>query len=127
VNSYRTAVVGDPKILLLDEATSALDTKSEGVVQAALNKAAKGRTTIIIAHRLSTIKNADSIVVIAEGRIVEQGIHDDLLERRGVYHGLVEAQRIVAENEENVGIRPWMVLSHTSGGGWRRWSPPHVI
>src|SRR5579859_6887831 len=67
------AVVSDPQILLLDEATSALDTKSEGVVQAALDNAAKGRTTIVIAHRLSTIKNADNIVVMSHGRIVETG------------------------------------------------------
>jgi len=94
------AMVSDPKILLLDEATSALDTKSEGVVQAALDVAAQGRTTIVIAHRLSTIKTADNIVVMSKGRIVEQGSHDKLLERRGAYYSLVEAQRISAENEE---------------------------
>ena len=94
------AMVSDPKILLLDEATSALDTKSEGVVQAALDVAAKGRTTIVIAHRLSTIKTADNIVVMSQGRIVEQGTHDDLLEMRSAYFNLVEAQRISAEKEE---------------------------
>lgn len=94
------AMVSDPKILLLDEATSALDTKSEGVVQAALDVAAKGRTTITIAHRLSTIKTADNIVVMSAGRIVEQGTHDSLLERRGAYYSLVNAQRISAEDEE---------------------------
>ena len=94
------AMVSDPKILLLDEATSALDTKSEGVVQQALDVAAKGRTTIVIAHRLSTIKTADNIVVMSEGRIVEQGSHDALLERQGAYYSLVNAQRISAENEE---------------------------
>lgn len=88
------AMVSDPKILLLDEATSALDTKSEGVVQAALDVAAAGRTTITIAHRLSTIKDADNIVVMQEGRIVEQGTHDQLLERQGAYYRLVEAQKI---------------------------------
>ncbi|OCK82170.1 ABC transporter-like protein [Lepidopterella palustris CBS 459.81] len=95
------AIISDPKILLLDEATSALDTKSEGVVQAALDRAAQGRTTIVIAHRLSTIKSADNIVVMSEGSIVEQGTHDDLLERRGVYYNLVEAQRIAAATESN--------------------------
>jgi ATP-binding cassette subfamily B (MDR/TAP) protein 1 len=93
------AMVSDPKILLLDEATSALDTKSEGVVQAALEVAAAGRTTISIAHRLSTIKDADNIVVMSEGRIVEQGTHDELLLKQGAYYSLVEAQKI-AETKE---------------------------
>ncbi|KAK4569860.1 GTPase-activating protein [Recurvomyces mirabilis] len=93
------AMVSDPRILLLDEATSALDTKSEGVVQAALDKAAQGRTTIVIAHRLSTIKHADNIVVMSQGRIIEQGTHDALLERRSAYYNLVEAQRIAAQTQ----------------------------
>ena len=93
------AVVSDPKILLLDEATSALDTKSEGIVQAALDKATQGRTTIVIAHRLSTIKNVDNIVVMQNGRIVEQGKHDELLDKKGAYYNLVEAQRIAAERQ----------------------------
>lgn len=93
------AVVSDPRILLLDEATSALDTKSEGVVQAALDKAAIGRTTIVIAHRLSTIKNADNIVVMSQGRIVEQGTHHELLAKRTAYYNLVEAQQIAAAKE----------------------------
>ncbi|KAF4581891.1 ABC multidrug transporter Mdr1 [Ophiocordyceps camponoti-floridani] len=88
------AIVSDPKILLLDEATSALDTKSEGVVQAALEAASEGRTTITIAHRLSTIKDAHNIVVMAEGRIVEQGTHDELLEKKTAYYNLVSAQHI---------------------------------
>ncbi|KAK5130751.1 hypothetical protein LTR08_001696 [Meristemomyces frigidus] len=92
------AIVSDPKILLLDEATSALDTKSEGVVQAALDKAAQGRTTIVIAHRLSTIKNADNIVVMTAGRIVEQGTHDALIELKGAYYNLVVAQMIAQQN-----------------------------
>ena len=93
------AMVSDPKILLLDEATSALDTKSEGVVQAALETAAEGRTTITIAHRLSTIRDADNIVVMAEGRIVEQGTHNDLLAQQGTYFNLVEAQNIAQTTE----------------------------
>lgn len=93
------AIVSDPKILLLDEATSALDTKSEGVVQAALEVAAEGRTTITIAHRLSTIRDAHNIVVMTEGRIVEQGTHNELLEKRGAYYNLVSAQNIAAAEE----------------------------
>ncbi|KAI1433178.1 ABC transporter [Xylaria sp. CBS 124048] len=88
------AVVSDPKILLLDEATSALDTKSEGVVQAALEAAAEGRTTITIAHRLSTIKDAHNIVVMSQGTIVEQGTHEELLLKQGAYYKLVAAQNI---------------------------------
>ncbi|KAI2615477.1 P-loop containing nucleoside triphosphate hydrolase protein [Hypoxylon sp. NC1633] len=93
------AIVSDPKILLLDEATSALDTKSEGVVQAALEAASEGRTTITIAHRLSTIRDAHNIVVMSQGSIVEQGTHDELLERNGAYAKLVNAQNIAAVNE----------------------------
>jgi ATP-binding cassette, subfamily B (MDR/TAP), member 1 len=85
--------------LLLDEATSALDTKSEEVVQAALDKAAQGRTTVIIAHRLSTIKHADNIVVMSQGRIVEQGTHGELLEKKEAYYNLTEAQRIATKQE----------------------------
>jgi ATP-binding cassette subfamily B (MDR/TAP) protein 1 len=92
-------IVSDPKILLLDEATSALDTKSEGVVQAALDKAAEGRTTIVIAHRLSTIKYAN-IVVMSQGRIVEQGTHDVLIEKREAYYSLVEAQNIARKTKQ---------------------------
>ncbi|KAK7205288.1 ABC transporter [Myxozyma melibiosi] len=93
------AIVSNPKILLLDEATSALDTKSEGIVQDALDKAAKGRTTIVIAHRLSTIKDADLIVVMRKGVIMEMGNHKELLEKNGEYFSLVEAQKIEKEKE----------------------------
>ena len=89
------AIVSDPKILLLDEATSALDTQSEGVVQDALDKAAAGRTTITIAHRLSTIRDADQIYVMGEGRVLEQGTHDQLLSTvDGHYSRLVSAQKL---------------------------------
>ncbi|UKZ52662.1 hypothetical protein TrVGV298_006443 [Trichoderma virens] len=88
------AIVSDPKILLLDEATSALDTKSESAVQIALKAAAEGRTTICIAHRLSTIKGAHNIVVMSQGRVVEQGTHDHLLNKKGPYYDLVMAQSI---------------------------------
>ncbi|XP_014662073.1 PREDICTED: multidrug resistance protein 1-like [Priapulus caudatus] len=86
------ALVRNPRILLLDEATSALDTESEATVQAALDKARQGRTTIIIAHRLSTIKTADMIVVVQEGQVGESGRHLELMEREGLYYELVMAQ-----------------------------------
>ncbi|KAK9474340.1 P-loop containing nucleoside triphosphate hydrolase protein [Dipodascopsis tothii] len=92
------AIVANPQILLLDEATSALDTKSEGVVQEALDRAARDRTTIVIAHRLSTIKDADTIVVMRHGQVLETGSHDELLALRGEYYGLVQAQQIEAHD-----------------------------
>ena len=86
------ALVRNPDILLLDEATSALDSQSEHMVQNALDKAAAGRTTIVIAHRLSTVRNADKIVAFKEGRAAEQGTHDELIRKKGLYYSLVQAQ-----------------------------------
>uniref|UniRef100_A0A8C9QLH1 Phosphatidylcholine translocator ABCB4 n=1 Tax=Spermophilus dauricus TaxID=99837 RepID=A0A8C9QLH1_SPEDA len=112
------ALVRNPKILLLDEATSALDTESEAEVQAALDKAREGRTTIVIAHRLSTIRNADVIAGFEDGVIVEQGSHRDLMKKEGVYFKLVNMQTfgnhiqseefVVELNEEkaNTGMAP---------------------
>ncbi|CAN2389829.1 phosphatidylcholine-translocating ATPase activity [Pristimantis euphronides] len=95
------ALVRNPKILLLDEATSALDTGSESVVQAALDKATEGRTTVVIAHRLSTVWTADLIVVVDNGSVAEQGTHSELMEKKGIYYSLATAQTIkVAEDTE---------------------------
>ncbi|KAK4136489.1 P-loop containing nucleoside triphosphate hydrolase protein [Trichocladium antarcticum] len=89
------SIVKKPKILILDEATSAIDVRGERIVQAALERASLGRTTITIAHRLSTIKNADRICVLQNGQVVEEGTHDGLLaDDEGVYYGLVHAQKL---------------------------------
>ena len=89
------AVFKNPSILILDEATSALDTESERIVQDALGKLMKGRTTLVIAHRLSTIKEADEIIVLHEGQIIERGHHNELVEiEEGVYKKLTRMQQI---------------------------------
>lgn len=92
--SIARAVLKNPEILILDEATSALDTESEKLVQEALNALLKGRTSLVIAHRLSTIHNADRIIVIEKGRITEQGTHQQLMERHGIYARLIEMQQV---------------------------------
>ena len=90
------ALLEDPNILILDEATSALDTATEKQIQASLEDLRKGRTTIIIAHRLSTVENADRILVLQDGKILEQGRHDDLLNRGGLYTTLYRTQLDIA-------------------------------
>jgi subfamily B ATP-binding cassette protein MsbA len=90
--SIARAVLKNPPIMILDEATSSLDTESERLVQSALENMMKNRTSVVIAHRLSTIQNAHSIVVLSNGEIVEQGRHDELIKREGVYYNLVEMQ-----------------------------------
>ena len=86
------ALISNPRILLLDEATSALDNTSERVVQDALDRAKQGRTTIVIAHRLSTIRNADLIVSLDRGNVMEYGTHEQLMANKGLYYELVLAQ-----------------------------------
>jgi subfamily B ATP-binding cassette protein MsbA len=90
--SIARAVLKNPPIMILDEATSALDTESERLVQDALDKMMKHRTSVVIAHRLSTIQKADLIVVMSKGKIVEQGKHEELLHSKGIYHNLVKMQ-----------------------------------
>lgn len=92
--SIARAILKNPPILILDEATSALDTESEKLVQEALNNVMKNRTAIVIAHRLSTIKNADKILVFSEGEIVEEGTHDELIAKNGVFKKLMDMQSI---------------------------------
>ena len=86
------AFLADPPILILDEATSNVDTRTEVLIQDAMARLRHGRTSFVIAHRLSTIRNADTIVVMDDGQIVEQGDHDDLLRRRGFYYYLYTSQ-----------------------------------
>jgi subfamily B ATP-binding cassette protein MsbA len=90
--SIARAILKNPEILILDEATSALDTDSEKQVQEALERLMKNRTSLVIAHRLSTIKNADMIVVLSKGEIVEQGTHDELINKQGEYYRLTQVQ-----------------------------------
>ena len=92
--SIARAILKNPPILILDEATSALDTESERLVQDALERLMKTRTTVAIAHRLSTIKSADMIYVLHEGQIVEQGTHDELLAMDGYYKKLNDMQTL---------------------------------
>ena len=88
------ALLKDPQLLILDEATSALDSESEQLVQEALDRLMKGRTSVVIAHRLSTIRNADHILVLNQGEVAERGTHDALIDKGGIYSELVKLQNV---------------------------------
>ena len=90
--SFARAVLADPKILILDEATASVDTMTEAKIQAAMESVTAGRTSLMIAHRLSTVRNADVILVVRDGKIVEQGTHPELLRQRGYYYELYTRQ-----------------------------------
>ena len=96
------AILKNPKILILDEATSSLDAENEKIVQDALDQLMKGRTCIIIAHRLSTIRNADNILVLENGEIIESGKHKDLILKKGVYENLNKLQFNAAKFEQHL-------------------------
>ena len=97
------AVIHNPRILILDEATAALDTETEKLIQDALNKLARDRTTLAIAHRLSTLRNADKLLVLDKGRVAEFGTHSELLAHKGIYYKLVMAQRKMAQSVRREG------------------------
>ena len=90
--SFARAILSDPKILILDEATASVDTLTEKKIQSAIDTVTRGRTSVVIAHRLSTIRNADIILVVKDGKIIESGSHKDLMAQKGYYRKLYTRQ-----------------------------------
>lgn len=119
------ALLRDTPVLLLDEATSALDAKSESVVQEALDKLSKGRTTLVIAHRLSTVRDADKIVVMDKGQVVDQGNHDELLARGGIYAQLHALQFKTNEPSGDMIAQAHAGRHRTNTGSGSKGSAPH--
>ncbi|HSV27643.1 MAG TPA: ABC transporter ATP-binding protein [Sedimentisphaerales bacterium] len=113
------AILRDPRILILDEATSSVDAETEKKIQEAVNMLTRGRTTIAIAHRLSTLRNCHRLIVIEDGRIVESGTHEELLEKKGVFYNLVETQKKTSEIIAigGIGGRPGGPGGPGGGGG----------
>jgi ATP-binding cassette subfamily B protein len=95
--SIARAILHDPQILILDEATSSVDIETEKQIQEAISRLVKGRTTFAIAHRLSTLRNADRLVVLDEGKIVEVGSHAELMENKGIFYNLVQMYQDISE------------------------------
>ena len=94
------AILNKPKIFILDEATSSLDTVTEKEIQDALDSIIKGKTTFVIAHRLATLKNADKLIVLNKGEMVEFGTHKELMQKKGYYYQLVNAQKLTYEKKD---------------------------
>ena len=90
------AAVADPPVLILDEATSSVDARAERIIQESMDRLMHGRTTFVIAHRLSTVRNSDCIMVLEQGRIIERGTHDQLIEEKGKYYQLYTGKAISA-------------------------------
>ena len=98
--SFARAIVRNPKLFVLDEATSSIDTETEKIIQDAINKVLEGRTSFVIAHRLSTIRNADRILVIKDGKIIESGNHKELMKKKGYYYRLYTNQFIEEKSRD---------------------------
>ena len=101
--SFARAILANPRILILDEATSSIDSEAESIIQEATQRLLKGRTSLIVAHRLSTIVESDLILMLDEGKIIEMGTHEELLELRGAYFDLYKNQ-FLAEKEQQYSI-----------------------